>query len=321
MSKKLKIKIYYNGDYMNLALLLGGIVLFIYSIDLLTNDLLKISIDKVKTKLEKFTKSFHTSFFTGIISTALIQSSSALIMIVIALINANLLTFNQSIGIILGSNIATTITSFIVGLNIEKYASVLMLLSLLFVTNKNKNVAKVSKIIFSTSLLFFSIFLMSEATLSMQNNPHIYTYINHFASNYFLSLIIGILLTSALQSSSVFIAIIQILAMSGFISLYQAIPLIFGANIGTSFDPLLTIFNCNKESKKLAHFSIFFNIITVTIFTILLKPFSFLLNFITSLLNANIAIDIAIINILFNVAGVLITLPFIKQIKRYYSRW
>lgn len=306
---------------MNFSLLLGGVILFIYAIDLLSNDLLKLSISKVKEKLSKLTSSLHSSILTGFISTSIIQSSSAIIMITIALINANVLNFNQSIGIILGSNIATTITSFIVGLNLEKMSSLIMLISLAFINNKNEKISKISKICFSIGLLFFSIFLMAQATINLQENPNIYTYINKVANNYFLSLIVGILLTSALQSSSVFIAIIQILAMSGFISIHQAIPFIFGANIGTSFDPLLSIFSSNKESKKLAHFSILFNILTVLIFTTLITPFKFILDKLILVINANIAIDIAIINILFNVLGVIITLPFINKIKRYYAKW
>lgn len=306
---------------MSISLLLGGVILFIYAIDLLTNDLLKLSIDKVKQKLKKFTSSFKSSILTGFISTALIQSSSALIMITIALINANLLTFNQSFGIVLGSNIATTITSFIVGLNLEKYSSLIMCLSLIFTNNKNEKISKTAKICFALGLLFFSISLMSYATIDLHHNPKLYTYINKVANNFFLSLVVGTLFTAMLQSSSVFIAIIQILALSGFISLHQAIPLIFGANIGTSFDPLFTLFTCNKESKKLAHFSILFNIITVIFFSIFITPFKLILDKIICLLNANVAINIAMINILFNVLGVLLILPFIKQIKRYYSRW
>lgn len=306
---------------MNISLLLGGVILFIYAIDLLSNDLLKLSIDKIKNKLKKFTSTFHSSVLTGFLSTALIQSSSALIMITIALINANLLTFNQSIGIVLGSNIATTITSFIVGLNLEKFSSIIMLISILFINSKNEKIAKLSKISFAIGLLFFSIFLMSQSTIYLKQDPKIYTFINHVSNNFFLSLLVGILLTGALQSSSVFIAIIQILAMSGFISIHQAIPLIFGANIGTSFDSLLTLFSSNKESKKLAHFSIFFNIFTVLIFSILIKPFTLLLDSIINALNSNIAINIAIINILFNLLGVLITLPFLDKIKRYYAKW
>ena len=306
---------------MNISLLLGGVILFIYSIDSLTNDLLKLSLNKIKEKLKLFTSSLHSSILTGFISTAIIQSSSALIMITIALINANLLTFNQSLGIVLGSNIATTITSFIVGLNMEKYASSIMLISLIFISHKNKKISKIAKISFSLGLLFFSIFLMSQASINLENDPRIYTYINKVANNYFLSIIVGTLLTGALQSSSVFIAITQILALSGFISLHQAIPLVFGANIGTSFDALITLFSSNKESKKLAHFSILFNIITVLIFSILITPFSFILDKTASFLNANIAIEIALINILFNLFGVLLTLPFIEKIKRYYAKW
>lgn len=306
---------------LNISILLGGIILFIHAIDTLTNDLLKMSLNKVKEKLKKFTSSFKSSLLTGFISTSIIQSSSALIMLTIALINANLLTFNQSIGIILGSNIATTITSFIIGLNVEKYSSIIMLISLIFINHKNEKIKKISKLFFSIGLLFFSIFLMSESSNQLANTPQIYTFINKVSNNFILSIIVGTLLTTALQSSSVFIAIIQILALSGFISINQAIPLIFGANIGTSFDPLFTIFSCNRESKKLAHFSIFFNISTVIIFSILIKPFTFILTTLGTILHVNIAIEIALINILFNLLGVLLVIPFIDKIKRYYAKW
>ena len=306
---------------MNISLLIGGVLLFIYSIDLLTNELLKNSLDKVKNKLKKFTSTLHSSVLTGVISTSIIQSSSALIMITFALINANILTFNQSMGIVLGSNIASTLTSFIFGLNLEKYAWLIMGISLILMTNKNPKISQVSKICFTLGLLFFSIFLISQATISMQNNPKIYTFINNVTNNYFLSLVVATLLTIALQSSSVFIAIVQILGLSGFISINQAIPLIFGANLGTSFDPIFSLFSANKESKKLAHFSISFNFFSLLIFTILIKPFTYILNLTISIFNANIAVNIAMINILFNLLGVILIIPFINKIKRYYSRW
>lgn len=306
---------------MNIQLLIGGVILFIYSTDLLSSNLIGFSTLKIKNKLKTLTSSLHSSILTGFISTSIIQSSSALIMIVITLINTNLLTFNQSIGIVLGSNIATTITSFIIGLNLEKIAPFIMLISLLFVNSKNEKAAKISKLFFSIGLLFFSIFIMSLASIGLQEKPLLYTFINKVSNNFLLSIIVGTLLTGVLQSSSVFIAIIQILALSGFISLHQAIPLIFGANIGTSFDPLLTLFSCNKESKKLAHFSIFFNISTVIVFSILIVPFEILVTKISSLLSTNIAINIAIVNILFNTLGVVLFLPFIDKIKRYYAKW
>lgn len=306
---------------MNIFLLLSGVILFIYAIDSLTENLLKSSLNNVKNKLQKFTNSLYSSFFTGFITTSIIQSSSAIIMITFALINANILTFNQSIGIVLGSNIATTLTSFIIGLNVEKYAWIIMGISLLFIKNKNPKISQISQITFSLGLLFFSIFVISNASINLKENPKIYTMINNVASNYFLSIICATLLTISIQSSSVFIAIVQILGLSGFITFNQAIPLIFGANLGTSFDPLFSLFSANKESKKLAHFSIFFNFLSVIIFTILLKPFTFFTNHITSILNTNIAINIAIANILFNTFGVLLTLPFINKIKRYYAKW
>ena len=145
---------------MNLTMFLGGICLFIYSIDYLGKNLTHLSINKVKKKLNNLTSSTLKSLSTGFLATTIIQSSSAVIMLTISLINAKLLTFNNSIGIMLGSNIATTITSFIIGLNIEKISAYIMLLGLTLTFFKN-NIKKTGKITFSIGLLFYSLFLIS----------------------------------------------------------------------------------------------------------------------------------------------------------------
>ena len=305
---------------MTLTLLLGGILLFIYSIDILGKNLIHLSIDKIKKKLLFFTSTTTKSLLTGFVTTALIQSSSAVIMITIGLINANILTFNNSIGIMLGSNVATTITSFIVGLNLEKISAYIMLIGLLLMTEKNK-FKNAGKIIFNIGLLFYSLFLMSLAVDNFKDSSVFYNYIQSVSSSFILSIIVGALITLILQSSSVFVAILQVLALSGFITLHQAIPFIFGANIGTTFDSFYGIINSEKDSKKLAHFNLFFNIFTVALFSLLITPFNKAIDFITNLFDFNIAIDIAVANIIFNILGVLIILPFIPKIKRYYAKW
>ena len=306
--------------HMTFTLLIGGILLFIYSIDILSNNLITLSLNNIKKKLFNLTSSTSKSIAVGFLSTALIQSSSAVIMLTISLINAKILTFNNSIGIMLGSNIATTITSFIIGLNLEKMSAYIMLVGAILMINKTK-FHKYGKLIFNIGLLFFSLFLMSLAITNFKDNPIFYNYIQSVSSSFILSIIVGALITLILQSSSVFITILQVLSLSNFITIYQAIPFILGANIGTTFDSFYGIINAEKDSKKLAHFNLFFNVSSVIIFSILLKPFTALLNLIIAPFNFNNAINIAIANILFNLLGVLITLPFIPKIKRYYSKW
>lgn len=305
---------------MNLTLLIGGISLFIYSIDYLSTNLISISLNKIKQKLNSITSSTLKSLSTGFIATALIQSSSAVIILTISLINAKALTFNNSIGIMLGSNIATTITSFITGLNIEKLSAYILLTGLILSFFKEKT-KKTGKIIFAIGLLFYSLFLTSFAINNIKNSTTIHLYIQSVSSSFILSVIIGTLITLILQSSSVFIAILQIIASSGLLSIYQAIPFIFGANIGTTFDSFYGLINSSKDAKKLAHFNLIFNISTVILFSILIVPFKSLIKITTTFFNTNIALSIAIINILFNTIGVIIILPFINKIKRYYSKW
>ena len=305
---------------MSLSLLIGGITLFIYSINTLSQSLSCLSLETIKKKILKFTSSTRKSMLAGFLSTIIIQSSSAVILLTISLINAKILTFNNSIGILLGSNIATTITSFIIGLNIEKISSYIMLIGFILMISKNK-FNKIGAIAFNIGLLFFSLFLMSTSIESLKDSQTLYNYIQYVSSSFILSLIVGTLITIILQSSGVFIAILQVLSLSGFITIYQAIPFIFGANIGTTFDSFYGILNSEKDSKKLAHFNLFFNIGSVLLFSLLIAPFSSLIEIITSLFQTNPALNIAIINILFNSLGVILILPFIPKIKRYYAKW
>ena len=305
---------------MSLSLLIGGITLFIYSINTLSQSLSCLSLETIKKKILKFTSSTRKSMLAGFLSTIIIQSSSAVILLTISLINAKILTFNNSIGILLGSNIATTITSFIIGLNIEKISSYIMLIGFILMISKNK-FNKIGAIAFNIGLLFFSLFLMSTSIESLKDSQTLYNYIQYVSSSFILSLIVGTLITIILQSSGVFIAILQVLSLSGFITIYQAIPFIFGANIGTTFDSFYGILNSEKDSKKLAHFNLFFNIGSVLLFSLLIAPFSSLIEIITSLFHTNPALNIAIINILFNSLGVILILPFIPKIKRYYAKW
>ena len=220
----------------------------------------------------------------------------------------------------LGSNIATTITSFIVGLNLEKLSSYIMLVGFLLTISKN-SFYKIGKVVFNIGLLFYSLFLMSIAISNFKDSPIFYNYIQSVSSSFILSILVGTLITLIFQSSSVFIAILQVLSLSNFLTVYQAIPFIFGANIGTTFDSFYGIYNSEKDSKKLAHFNLFFNTSTVIIFSLLIKPFKYLLKFILNYFSFNNAIQIAVANILFNILGVLLVLPFITKIKRYYSKW
>lgn len=180
---------------------------------------------------------------------------------------------------------------------------------------------KIGKITFSIGLLFFSLFLMSIAIDSFKESKTLYNYIQSVSNSFTLSIIVGALITLILQSSSVFIAILQVLSLSGFITIYQAIPFIFGANIGTTFDSFYGILNAKKDSKKLAHFNLFFNISSVIFFSIFITPFNSLIKTIINTFNLNPAINIAIANVLFNLIGVILILPFIPKIKRYYSKW
>lgn len=303
------------------TLLIGGICLFIYSIDLMSKNLEYLSQEKIKRRLTSATKSTGRGLFMGFISMAIIQSSSAVTILTISLINARLLSFENSIALVLGSNIATTITSFLVGINIENVSSVIMLFGVILMFSKKDRVHLAGRLILAIGLLFFSLYIMSLSILELKDSPVFYEYVQRVSDSFIISLVVGCLLTLVLQSSSLFVAILQVLAMAGFLSLKNAIPFIFGANIGTTFDSFFGIMHSKKEGKKLIHFHFYFNLLTVVFFSIFSNSFYKLVLVVISIASFNIKIQIAIANILFNILGVILVLPFLKQVKRYYARW
>jgi phosphate:Na+ symporter len=192
-----------------------------------------------------------------------------------------------------------------------------MLIGIILLIFKNKY----GKPLFYIGLIFYSFLLISFSVNQIKDNQLFLFCISTFSSSFIMSLITGTLITVVLQSSSVFVAILQILAISGLLTIEQAIPFIFGANIGTTLDSFYGVFGDKKDAKKLASFNLMFNVLSVIIFSILINPFKYIIRLIINALNQNISINIAIINIVFNTLSVLIVLPFVNKIKKIYDKW
>ena len=294
-----------------------GISLFLFGINNLTKDLKNLNKEKIQIVI-KNTNNKYKGIFIGIIITMLIQSSSFVTVLLVSLVDSGIMTLNNTIGIIMGSNIGTCITSWILSLanlnnsttffNLNTLMGMMAIISLIFYIRKKNNIANVT---FSLIILILGMNMMSGSLIPFTQYESFNTILNYL-TNPLLGLFAGIIITGIFQSSSIVIGIIESLAMSNKINFLLGFTLILGSNIGTCVTTLISSINTNKTSKKVSIFHLLFNILGVVIFLVgfyILNCF-FKFSFTYSPINA---FDVALIHTLFNLLSTIILLPFTKK--------
>lgn len=308
------------GDMLiQLITVLGGLGLFLYGINQMGDSLKTIAGDRLKVFIEKTTNTPLKGILVGALVTALIQSSSGTTALTVGLVRAGLMSFPQAVGVILGANIGTTITSFIIGLNIEQYSPLFIGIGALMIFFlKNDKVKEVGKIIFGFGLLFFGLKTMGDALdIILEAYSEQASMAFTFLADYpILGLLIGTLLTAVVQSSSATIGILQTLYHQGTIALFGAIPIMLGCNIGTTITACFACVGGGVQAKRTAMVHAMFNVIGAILFMILLCPFTELMKLIEgsmlSGLGPNPPMSIAIAHMLFNLITTFILFFFIN---------
>lgn len=303
--------------------ILGGLGIFLLSINLLGDALKKMAGAKLKTLIDRFTSTPLKGVFVGFLITTLIQSSSATTALSIGLIKAGLMTLPQAVGVIIGSNVGSTVTSFLIGLDISKYAPFILLIGVLIMVFSNRQRTKYAgEAIFAFGALFFGLTLMSASLGSLAELPQFESYITSLGQKPLLGVLVGALGTAAIQSSSAFIGILQTLYEAGSgtgASLAFAIPIIFGSNIGTTITGIMAAFGGSTEAKRAAALHTAFNFIGTIVFFILLKPYIKLISWISSLLRLSPKMEIAFAHIIFNLLTAILLMFFINQLVKLIS--
>lgn len=286
----------------------GGLGLFLYGMNMMGEGLENVAGSKLKFILEKVTKNPLQSVLIGAIVTALIQSSSATTVIVVGFVNSGLLNLVQATGIIMGANIGTTVTAFIVSLDIDFLVPLLIFFgSVLFLFSKAKNKRDLATIILGFGLLMLGMNLMGAAMEPLGDSQMFKEMILSIKSQWYLGIVLGLVITMVIQSSSATTGILVALTATGSITLGAAFPIILGANIGTCITALLSSISANKMAKKAAIIHLFFNVLGAIIFL----PFgSILINVVLGLAPANVKLQISFIHLIFNVLNTLALLPF-----------
>lgn len=291
---------------------IGGLGIFLLGIKFMGDGLQKSAGDRLRDILDKFTSNPFLGVLAGIIVTVLIQSSSGTTVLTVGLVNAGFMTLRQAIGVIMGANIGTTITAFIIGLDIGEYSLPIIAVGcfLLFFF-KNQKVNAIGQTIFGFGSLFFGLGLMSSGMAPLQHLETFHELTISMSESPVLGVVIGTVFTMVVQSSSATIGILQGLYAEGAIDLQAAIPVLLGDNIGTTVTAILAGIGASVAAKRASITHVLFNLIGASIFVVLLIPFTTYVGLLQSSLNLNPEMTLAFAHGSFNIANTVIQFPFI----------
>ncbi|MEK3853133.1 Na/Pi cotransporter family protein [Cytobacillus sp. FSL H8-0458] len=291
---------------------LGGLGIFLYGIKFMGDGLQKSAGDRLRDLLDRFTTNPLMGVLAGVLVTILIQSSSATTVITVGLVSAGFMTLRQAIGVIMGANIGTTVTAFIIGIDIGEYAlPIIALGSILLFFFKKQKIHNIGQIVFGFGALFYGLELMSGGMKPLRTLESFHDLTVSMSSNPILGVVVGTVFTVIVQSSSATIGILQGLFSEELINLDAALPVLFGDNIGTTITAVLAAIGASVAARRAAAVHVLFNLIGTTIFLILLKPFTFLVETLQGNMDLNPEMTIAFAHGIFNTSNTIIQLPFV----------
>ncbi len=291
---------------------LGGLGIFLYGLKIMGDGLQASAGDRLRDILNKFTSNPVLGVIAGIVVTILIQSSSGTTVITIGLVTAGFMTLKQAIGVIMGANIGTTVTAFIIGIDLGEYAMpILALGAFLIFFFKRSKINNIGRILFGFGSLFFGLEFMGDAVKPLASLDGFKQLMLDMSSNPILAVIVGAGLTALVQSSSATIGILQEFYQQDLISLNAAIPVLLGDNIGTTITAVLASLAGSIAAKRVALVHVIFNLIGVIIFTIFLPVVIHLISLLQDVWHLKPAMTIAVSHGIFNITNTLIQLPFV----------
>jgi phosphate:Na+ symporter len=290
------------------ASLLGGLALFLYGMNMMSQGMEAAAGNKMKQILERLTTNRYLGVLVGAVITAIIQSSSATTVMVVGFVNSGMMTLRQAVGVIMGANIGTTITGQLIALDAGAIAPFIAFLGVVLVVFlKQPKVRNIGGILAGLGVLFIGMEMMSTAMMPLRGSKAFIDMMTKF-SNPLLGIMAGAIFTALIQSSSASVGILQALATSGAISFSGAVYVLFGQNIGTCITAVLASIGTGRNAKRTTIIHLSFNIIGTAVFTILcmLTP---LTSWVGGFTPANPAAQIANMHTLFNIVTTILLLP------------
>lgn len=315
-------------DLFSILTLIGGLALFLYGMNAMGDGLAKVSGGKLEKILENLTSNPIKAVLLGAGVTAVIQSSSATTVMVVGFVNSGIMKLSQAVGVIMGANIGTTITSWILSLTgiqsdnfiiqmfkPTSFSPVLAIIGVIFILFINDSKKKdIGTIFIGFAILMYGMDMMSSAVKPLAEVPEFTNLLLKF-SNPLLGVVAGALLTAVIQSSSASVGILQALCLTGAVPFSAAIPIIMGQNIGTCITAILSAIRAKKNAKRAAAVHLYFNLIGTVIFMTVFYLINAVVGF-SFFHQAATPAGIAVIHSVFNVTATIILLPFAKGLEK-----
>lgn len=311
-------------DFFDILTLIGGLAMFLFGMQVLGDGLTKTSGGRMESILEKLTSNPVKGVFLGMLVTAVIQSSSATTVMVVGFVNAGIMKLSQTVGVIMGANIGTTVTSWILSLvglegdnfilqmlKPQHFSPILAIVGIfMLMTAKKDKYKDMGNILVGFAVLMFGMNTMSDTVKPLADVPEFQEFLLMF-ENPFFGVFAGMLLTAIIQSSSASVGILQALCSTGAVSFAVAIPIIMGQNIGTCITALLSSIGTSKNARRAALIHLYFNLIGTVTFLIAFYVLHAFVNFAFMDMAAN-EMGIAIVHTCFNIFATSLLLPFNK---------
>lgn len=319
-------------DIFSLFTLCGGLAFFLYGITIMSSGLEKIAGGRLERILKKMTSNPLKSLVFGAGITAAIQSSSAVTVMLVGLVNSGIMKLSQAIGVIMGSNIGTTVTAWILSLSgiessnffvrllkPESFSPLMALVGIIFIMASNNNKRKnVGAVLVGFAILMFGMDVMKDAMAPLADMPQ-FTHILTAFTNPILGVAVGTIVTAVIQSSAASIGILQALSMVGGMTYAMAIPIIMGQNIGTCASAMLSSIGVNTNAKRVATVHVLFNVIGVIVCLSIFELGDFLFHFKFST-NHISPFGIAVVHSIFNIVTTILLFPFTKLLEKMAIR-
>ncbi|AIC94098.1 Na/Pi cotransporter family protein [Shouchella lehensis] len=291
---------------------LGGIGIFLFSVKYMGDGLQKTAGDGLRGLLDKYTTNPFMGLLSGIVVTILLQSSTATTVLTIGLVNAGFMTLRQAIGVIMGANIGTTTTAFIIGLPIKEYALPIMAIgAFLLFFFKKKRITAIGQVIFGFGGLFYGLNLMGQSLRPLAGWEPFVDFTARMSDNPLLGVVVGVILAVALQSSTAAIGLVQQLYEQGAMDLAAALPVLIGDNIGTTLTAVLVAIGATVSARRAALTHVVFNLIGAILVMSVFPFFVMFIDFLGNQFSLSNTLQIAAAHGVYNVANVIIQFPLI----------
>lgn len=318
----------YSQLFFNALTLIGGLALFLYGMNLMGDGLTRLSGGRLERILERLTNNPLKAVLLGAGVTAVIQSSSATTVTVVGFVNSGIMKLGQAVGVIMGANIGTTVTSWLLSLTgIESgnffiqllkpssFTPILAIIGIIFMMGgKSEKRKDIGAIFLGFTILMFGMDTMSGAVKPLADVPQFTGFLMMF-SNPLFGLLAGAILTAIIQSSSASVGILQALCATGSVPYASALPIIMGQNIGTCVTAMLSSVGASKNARRAALVHLYFNVIGTALFMIIFYSMNAFVHF-AFLQDAASAAGIAVIHSLFNITATVVLLPFAKGLEK-----